>query len=168
MKRYALLFFTIAAALGTVAAADAADNVRDLTHEELVAHIESAYLGKVTAIQRDTSSDDRLHYHVLLQLPDGALAKFDVDAATRKITTHESGPVPPGAAAPGEAAMLVTMMLRGPQVTMVEFDAGDGAAPHYDVDVRVPTGVAQLRVDAATRWIGWRQPPVLEQPLKNR
>jgi hypothetical protein len=168
MKRNLLLVAAIAAGLGVVIAAGAAQRVRDLTQDEMVAHIESTYRGKVTAIQRDTSGDQRVHYHVLLQIPRGALARFDVDAATRKVMTHQSGPVPPGAGSPGEAAMLVATALRGHHVTMVEFDAGDGVAPHYDVDVRVPTGIAQLKVDAATRWIGWRQTRVIQQASMTR
>ncbi len=168
MKRNLPLFAAIAAVFGLVVAAGAAQESRDLTQDEAVAHMESRYRGKVTAIQRDTSGKDRVHYHVLLQFPRGALARFDVDAATRKVTAHESEPVLPGAANPGEAAMLVAMLLRDHQVTMVEFDAGDGVAPHYDVDVRVPTGIAQLKVDAATWSIDWRQPPVLQQASMTR
>ncbi len=168
MKRNLLLLAAIAAGLGTVIGAGAVQMTRDLTQEEMAAHIESTYRGKVTAIQRDSSGDGRVHYHMLLQLPTGWLARMDVDAATRKVTAHESGPVPPGAATPGEVALLVATMLHGHQVTMVEFDAGDGVSPHYDVDVRVPTGIAQLSVDAATRWIGWRQPPVLQQASMSR
>jgi len=48
------------------------------------------------------------------------------------------------------------------QLLVAEFDAASGASAHYDIDVRLPHGaVARLKVDPATRQIGWRSPAII-------
>ena len=48
------------------------------------------------------------------------------------------------------------------EILVAELDAATGAAPHYDVDVRLPEGaVARLKVDSATRRIDWRMPAII-------
>jgi hypothetical protein len=47
-------------------------------------------------------------------------------------------------------------------VLVAEFDAASGTPAHYDIDVRLPRGaVARLKVDPATRQIGWRSPAIV-------
>ena len=158
--RTKLLLSAVTASVFTIAfAASAAPGARALGLAEMAAYMEATSGAKVIAIQFDRSGDKAPHYHVDLQYPRSGVASVDVDAVTREITGHAAGPVPLAAATPSEVRALVSSQVRG-EVTAVKFDAGDGIAPHYDVDVRVPGGIGQLKVDAVTRWIGWRNPAV--------
>lgn len=47
-------------------------------------------------------------------------------------------------------------------VTFAVLDAVDGTRAHYDMDVRLPRGdIARIKIDAATREIGWRKPAIV-------
>ncbi|HEX8013221.1 MAG TPA: hypothetical protein VF814_20225 [Casimicrobiaceae bacterium] len=163
MKMHTLLFTALAAFSATAAAAGPASDPRPLRLAEMVAHMESNYGGEVTAIQFDASGDKRPHYHVDLWYPQFGLVRYDVDAVSRGISAHDTGDLPPGSATLSEVTTLVATQLPG-QLTVAELDTGDGASPHYDVDVRVAGGkIARLKVDAATRSIGWRQPAVVDE-----
>ena len=163
MKIHTLVFTAVAAASAVAFAATPAPDLHPLRLGEMVAHMESTYHGKVTAIQFDASGDKRPHYHVDIRFPQSGLARLDVDAASREISAHDVGPLAPGSATLAEAAALVVAQLPG-QLTIAELDACDGAAPHYDVDARLGGGkIARLKVDAATRSIGWRQPAVVDE-----
>jgi uncharacterized membrane protein YkoI len=163
MKMHILMFTAIAAVSAAAVAAGPASSSRPLRLGEMVTHMESAYHGEVTAIQFDASGDKRAHYHVDIRFPRSALARLDVDAVTREISAHQAPPLAPEFATLSEVTTLVAAQLPG-QLTIAELDAGDGVAPHYDVDVRVPGGkIARLKVDAATRSIGWCQPAIIEE-----
>ncbi|HSQ02432.1 MAG TPA: hypothetical protein VLN59_00270 [Burkholderiales bacterium] len=162
MKTNLLVFAAIAAISSSSFSVGAAENGRPLRLADIVAHMESTYRGEVTAIQLDTSDNKPAHYHVDMRFPAGGVAKFDIDALTRAATVHDTRPSMSGFATIPEVATLVTKQLPG-QLTLIEFDAGSAVAPHYDVDVRIPGGIARLKVDAATRTIAWRQPAVIEQ-----
>ena len=59
------------------------------------------------------------------------------------------------------AAAMVTAAIPG-ELLVAELDTTNGVPPHYDVDVRLPQGaIARLKVDAATRQIGWRTPAII-------
>jgi hypothetical protein len=167
MKINLLLLNVLAAVSAAAVGAGPAPNAHPLQQAEIVAYMESTYNAKVTAIQSDASRDNRPHYHVLIESAQSGLRRLDVDAVTRKVTPHKTGPLTASSATLSEAAMLVATHLRGGyQVIAIEYDIGDGTAPHYDVDVRVPGGIALLKVDAATRWIGWRQPAVISDNVR--
>jgi uncharacterized membrane protein YkoI len=163
MKMHTLLFTALAAASASAAAASPAPEPRLVALGAMVAHLESTYKGKVTAIQLDAAGDKPAHYHVDIRFPQSGLARIDVDAVTRDISAHEARPLPPGSATLPEVTTLVGAQLPG-EVTIAELDAADGVEPHYDVDVRVPGGkIARLKIDALTRGIGWRQPAVIDE-----
>lgn len=162
MKTNLLVFAAIAAISASSLSAGAAENSRPIRLADVVAHMESTYRGEVTAIQLDTSDNKPAHYHVDMRFAAGGVAKFDVDALTRAATVHDTRPSMRAFATIPEVAALVTKRLPG-DVTLIDFDAGAAVAPHYDVDVRIPGGIARLKVDAATRSISWRQPAVIEQ-----
>jgi uncharacterized membrane protein YkoI len=162
MKLQTLLFTALAAISANAVAAGAASDSRPFRLADMVAHMESTYYGEVTAIQFDGSGDKRPHYHVDLWYPQLGLVKFDVDAVSREIVVHETDSLPPGSATLSEVTALVATQVPG-QLTIAELDTGEGAAPHYDVDVRLGNGkIARLKIDAATRSIGWRQPAVAD------
>ena len=130
---------------------------------QVVTHMESRYPGEVVAIQFDGSGDKRAHYHVDMRFPEGGLAILDVDAMTLAISSREPAPLKAGSTTLAHAAALIARHLPG-QVVVAELDAFDGTAPHYDVDVRLPNGaIAQLKVDAATRQIAWRDPAIVDR-----
>jgi uncharacterized membrane protein YkoI len=159
---HTLVFTALAAISATAATAESTPDPRPLRLAEMVAYMESNYGGEVTAIQFDASGDKRPHYHVDLWYPQLGVARLDVDAATRDLLAHDTGDLPSGAATLSEVAALIGAQLPG-QLVYAELDMGDGAPAHYDVDVRIPSGkVARLKVDAATRSIGWRQPAIVD------
>ncbi len=162
MKMNPLMFAAVAAISSSAFGAAAAETGRPLRLADIVAHMESTYRAEVTAIQLDTSDNKPAHYHVDMRFPAGGIAKFDVDALTRAASIHDTRPSMRGFATIPEVTALVTKQLPG-DVTLIDFDAGAAVAPHYDVDVRIPGGIARLKVDAATRSISWRQPAVIEQ-----
>lgn len=167
MKTHTLIFAAIAAVSAAAVpvaafATGPASNAGSLSLGEMLAHMESAYAAKVTAIQFDASGDKRPHYHVDLRFPQSGIARLDVDAMTREISAHQVLPLGPEVATLSEATALVAAQIPG-QVTTAALDAGDGARPHYDVDVRLAGGkTARVKVDAATRSIGWRQPAIVD------
>ena len=159
MKMHTLLFTALAAV--STAAVAAETTSRPFHLGDIVTYMESTYGGEVTAIELDASGDKRPHYHVDLWYPRAGSAQVDVDAIDRKIVARDSEQLPAGSATLAEVAMLVSTQLPG-QVTIAELDTDEGAAPHYDVDVRVDERrIARLKVDAVTRAIDWRRPPVV-------
>lgn len=164
MKMPALVFTALAAASAAVLAAGPTSNARSLRLAEMVKYMESTYHGEVTAIELDAAGDKRPHYHVDIRYPQSGLAKLDVDAVSGEIFAHDTGLLPPGSATLPEVTALVATQLPGRQLVIAQLDTGDGVAPHYDVDVRLERGkLGRLKVDAATRSIGWRQPAVIDE-----
>ena len=128
---------------------------------EAVARLESRYPGKVVAIELDAAGDKAAHYHVDMRFPASGLARLDVDAATLDIASRLPAPLATGSATLAEVAGLLGAAIPG-QMTVAQLDATSGLPPHYDVDVRLPQGaIARLKVDAATRQIGWRDPAIV-------
>ena len=168
MKIYTLIFAAIAAISAAAVpvatfAAGRTSNAGSLSLGEMVAHMESAYQGEVTAIQFDASGDKRPHYHVDIRFPQSGLARLDVDAVTREISAHQVLPLGSELATLSEVTALIRAQIPG-QMTTATLDAGDGVMPHYDVDVRLSGGkTARVKVDAATRSIGWRQPAIVDE-----
>ena len=161
MKMHTLVLTAIAAISATAAAAETTPRPEPFRLAEMVTYMESTYGGRVTAIELDASGDKRPHYHVDLWYPEAGSAQVDVDAVSRKIVARDAGQLPAGSATLAEVAMLVSTQLPG-RLTIAQLDTDDGARPHYDVDVRVDERrIARLKIDAATRAIAWRQPPVV-------
>lgn len=164
MKMHTLVFTALTAVSAAAVAADPTLNAPQLRLAEMVKYMESTYHGEVTAIELDTAGDKRPHYHVDIRYPQSGLARLDVDAVTRELYSHDTGLLPPGMATLPDVTTLVATQLPGRQLMIAQLDTGDGAAPHYDVDVRLGGGkIARLKVDAATRSIGWRQPAVIDE-----
>jgi uncharacterized membrane protein YkoI len=168
MKTCTLIFTAIAALSATVVpvAAIAAEpplNAGSRSLAETVAHMESTYQGEVTAIQFDASGDKRPHYHVDLRFPQSGIARLDVDAVTHEISAHQILPRGPEWATLSDVTTLIAAQIPG-QVTIATLDAAAGVVPHYDVDVRLSNDkTARVKVDAATRAIGWRQPAIVDE-----
>ena len=163
MKIQTLVLAAVATVAATAVAAEPGPNPRPFRMSEIVSYMESICHGEVTAIQLDASGDKPPHYHVDIWYPDSGLARVDVDAASREMFAHDTGRLAPGSATLAEVATLMAAQLPG-HLTIVELDTGDGAAPHYDVDARLGDGkIARLKVDAATRSIGWREPAVVDE-----
>ena len=155
------LAFTLFAVSSTAFAANPSPDGRTLELRKVAAQMESRYLGKVVAIELDTSGDKAAHYHVDVRFPDGGLEKLDVDAATLRTVSRDAAPLAAGSIPLLYAAAMVTAAIPG-DVLVAELDTTNGVPPHYDVDVRLPQGaIARLKVDAATRQIGWRTPAII-------
>ncbi len=130
---------------------------------EVVAHMEAHYPGEVAAIQFDESGDKRPHYHVDMRFPASGLVRVDIDAVTLAMASRDVVPKTTGPATLVAAAALVAGQIPG-QVLVAELDVSEGAAPHYDVDVRLPQGaIARLKVDPATLQISWRNPAIVDE-----
>ena len=161
MKIRTLVFALIGLSTAAGLAAGSSHAGRPATLAEMVAHLESKYPGKVTAIQYDASGDKGPHYHVDMRFAASGLARVDVDAVTYRIASRDLSPLPAGSVTLAEAAALIAAQLPG-HVTVAALDSVHGMSTHYDVDVRLPQGgVAQLRMDPATRQIAWRDPAIL-------
>ncbi len=134
---------------------------RALGLAEMVAAMESRYPGKVIAIALDTSGDKAAHYHVDMLFPRSGVVRADVDAVTLALASRDHASLETGSATLADATALVAQAVPG-HVLVAEFDAASGTPAHYDVDVRLPEGaVARLKVDPATRQIGWRSPAII-------
>ncbi|MEO8508199.1 MAG: hypothetical protein ABI593_11265, partial [Betaproteobacteria bacterium] len=161
MKIRSFAFTLMALSSATAFAATSSPIGHTLGLGETVARLETRYPGSVVAIEFDGSGDKAAHYHVDMLFPTSGLARLDVDAVTLEIASRESVPLAAGSAALVYAAALVTASIDG-QMLGVNFDASNGVPAHYDVDVRLPQGaIARLKVDAATREIGWRIPAII-------
>ncbi len=161
MKTRLLMFAASAAVSTSIFAAGSTEPPPLPRLADIEAHLES-YGGQVTAIQLDESDNKPAHYHVQVRYPGNRLVSFDVDTARRAISTHDATAATASLASLSEVATLVAGQLPG-QLTLVEFDGGAGVAPHYDVDVRLPSGIARLKVDAKSKAIDWRQPPIINR-----
>jgi hypothetical protein len=161
MKIRTLVLALIGVSSATAFATGMSQTGRPATLAEMVAHMESKYPGQVAAIQYDASGAKGPHFHVDMRFAASGLARVDVDAVTRRITSRDASPLPAGSVTLSEAAALIGAQLPG-QVIVAELDSALGMSPHYDVDVRLPQGgVAQLTMDPATRQIAWRDPAIL-------
>ena len=112
-------------------------------------------------IEYDSAGDKRAHYHVDMRFPDTTPARVDVDAETLALASHSAEPLATQATTLADAVAMIAALIPG-QVTYAHLDAPSGAAPHFDIDVRLHQGgIAQLKVDSATGSFGWRNPPVV-------
>jgi uncharacterized membrane protein YkoI len=163
MKIPTLALTMIALSAATTIAVASRPAVPPLTLADLVGHMESNYPGEVVAIQFDGAGDKRPHYHVDMRFPESGLASLDIDAVTLAMASRDVVPLTAGSATLADAAALIATQIPG-QVIVAELDAFQGAAPHYDVDVRLPHGaVARLKVDPATLQIAWRNPAIVDE-----
>ena len=161
IRTLALTAFALSSATTFAAAPSPTDQPLNLAL--VVAHMESRFPGEVVGIELDASGDKRAHYHVDMRFPDSGLARVDVDATTLDIAAREPMPLAAGTATLSQVAALVAAQIPG-QVTVAELDSTYGAPAHYDVDVRLPQRrVAQLKVDAKTRQIAWRNPAIVDE-----
>jgi uncharacterized membrane protein YkoI len=162
MKVRTLAVSLISLASVAALAASPTSASRTLGLGQTVVVLESRYPGKVVAIALDDSGDKSAHYHVDMRFPKSGLARLDVDAATLAIASREAAPLTGGSTGLVNAAVLVAAAIPG-QMLAAELDAAEGVPAHYDVDVRLPHGaVARLKVDAASRQIGWRSPAIID------
>jgi len=162
MKFRTLAVAMIAASSATAFAAGPSQTARPLGLAAMVAHLEVRYPGEVTAIQYDAGGDKSAHYHVDMRFPASGIARIDIDALTLEIASRDTASLAAGAATLSEVAALVAAHVPG-QVTAAALDGTGGTTPHYDVDVRLPTGgTANLKIDPATRQIAWRNPAVVD------
>lgn len=142
-------------------AADSEGRTRNLSLREVVPYLEARYGGEVVAVALDASGDKPAHYHVAIRYPDAGTAKLDVDAATLEISGRNQPAAANGWMSLANAAAYASTQLDG-QVVAAELDALDAGSAHYDVDVRLAGGdIARLKIDAATRQLGWRTPPIV-------
>jgi len=111
--------------------------------------VTQAYPGRVIAAQVDPSGGDSRHFHVDVLLPNGKVAKLDVDARSRRIASR----LPPDDSAPdtlslAEAVKIAQKTSRG-HVVSAEYDPDP--KPHYHMNVSLPGGViARYDLDIAT------------------
>ena len=133
-RRYIVAIATITAfAAPGVLAADAAKPITLVEAMELVAN---SFPGQVIAGQTDTVGGDRTHHHVDFMLPNGSVARFDVDAATQRIFNRQP-PEPSPASVSIEQAVRNVERSEG-RVVAVEFDPSP--TPHYHMTVRSRLG----------------------------
>ena len=162
MKPLTLALAAIALSAAPAFAASPQTEARPLKLGEMVSYMESTFPAQVTAIQLDTAGDKAAHYHVDILFPEFGLMKWDVDPVTLDIASRDPAPLPNGSATIFEAAALIACQVPG-QLTRAELDSSDDVPAHYDVDVRLPQGqIARLKVDSATRQIGWRTPAIVD------
>lgn len=124
-------------------------NPRPLDLVQAIELVAKTYPGRVIAAQADPIGGDRSHHHIDVLLSSGRVAKFDVDAVTRRIYNRlPPEEAPESAISIGEAVKKVEARTKG-RVVSAEFDPDP--APHYHVAVRLPKGkIARLDVDATT------------------
>lgn len=135
----------IAVSLAAPAAAIAAES--PMTAQQAVAHIESLFPGQVVAVRYDRSPVEGGHYLIDLRFAYGAVAKLEMDAATRALVSippvHDARP----AMTLRQAVAHATSLLPG-RVVSAEFDATQAKDPHYHVDLVHESGhPLTLRVD---------------------
>mgnify|MGYP003466750000 CR=1 FL=1 len=107
MKIRTLVFALIGLSTAAGLAAGSPHAGRPATLAEMVAHMESKYPGQVTAIQYDASGAKGPHFHVDMRFAASGLARVDVDAVTRRITSRDASPLPAGSVTLSEAAALI-------------------------------------------------------------
>ncbi|HEX5129784.1 MAG TPA: PepSY domain-containing protein [Usitatibacter sp.] len=140
------------AAVATVAsfaapAALAADAGKPITLVEAMDLVANTFPGQVIAGQTDTVGGDRMHHHVDFMLPNGSVARFDVDAADQRIFNRQP-PEPSPASVSIEQAVRKVEQSKG-RVVAVEFDPSP--TPHYHMTVLARGGKAsRLDVDVHT------------------
>lgn len=131
----------------SLSAADVPSHTMSLT--EAIDLIGATYPGRTIAAQADPTGGEGMHYHVDQLLPHGVVAKFDVDAHTRRIYNRlPAEEVPPGTMNFADAVKKVQAETKG-RVLSVEFDPDP--KPHYHVNVRTPQGhFTRLDLDLET------------------
>lgn len=140
------------AALATVAAFTspgllAAEAAKPITLVEAMELVANSFPGQVIAGQTDTVGGDRMHHHVDFMLPNGSVARFDVDAADQRIFNRQP-PEPSPASVSIEQAVRKVEQSKG-RVVAVEFDPSP--KPHYHMTVRSRVGkVSRIDVDVHT------------------
>jgi hypothetical protein len=144
-RRYVLGVAVVTAfAAPGVLAAETAKPIAIVEAMELVAN---SFPGQVIAGQTDTVGGERLHHHVDFMLPNGSVARFDVDAANQRIYNRQP-PEPSPASVSMQQAVRKVQQSRG-QVVAVEFDPSP--TPHYHMTVRSRLGkLSRLDVDVHT------------------
>ncbi len=151
-------FRRLSPVLGALIAAPAlalASTPMNLT--EAVAFMHSQFPGDIVAAELDTTGDKSPHYHVDIRFPHGALARLELDALTRKISSRQP-PVEPedGAMSLTDTIAFISTQFPG-KVMLAELDGSDATNPHYHVDMRLINGrTARLRIDPVTRLVSWR------------
>lgn len=133
------------AALATVPALAAAP----LDLRGAVELVSSTYPGRVVAAQADPTGGEGLHFHVDTLLPNGRIARFDVDARTHRIFNRlPAEEAPEGGLPLADAVKKVQSQTKG-RVMAAEFDPDP--QPHYHMSVRLPGGqFTRLDLDLAT------------------
>ena len=159
MIRTILLGF-VAISSATAMATETTRDSRPRRLADVVAYIESTYPAEVVAVELDPAGDKPAHYHVEMRFPRNIPVALDVDAATLDVVSREPTLLSPASATMYDALRVTAAHLPG-IVTFAVLDAVDGTPAHYDVDVRLPRGdIARIKIDAATREIGWRKPAI--------
>ena len=145
VRRSIVVIATVAAFAAPVALA--AESVKPLTLVEAMELVAKSYPGQVIAGQTDPVGGDRMHHHVDYMLPNGNVARFDIDAGNHRI--YNRLPAEPSPASVSmEQAVRKVEGTKG-QVVSVEFDPSP--QPHYHMTVRSRLGkVSRLDVDVNT------------------
>jgi uncharacterized membrane protein YkoI len=132
---------------GAALAADAAKPA-PLDLAQAMDVVAKAYPGRVISGMTDAAGGDRTHHHVDMLLINGRVAKFDVDAHSRRIYNRLPSEEAPAAAVSLEDAVRKVQKSNG-RVLSAEFDPDP--SPHYHMTVRTPKGeLTRLDVDLAT------------------
>lgn len=141
----------LAASTSVLAVAVAADAVPKgpLDLQGAVELIGATYPGRTVAAQADQTGGERLHYHVDVLLPNGRLARFDVDANTRRIYNRLPAEEAPDTALPLADAVKKIQAVTNGRVLAAEYDPDP--KPHYHMSVRLPGGqLTRLDLDLAS------------------
>lgn len=151
-----LIAAAVFAAFATVPAI-AADAPAPLDLRGAVELISSTYPGRVVAAQADPTGGEGLHFHIDTLLPHGRIARFDVDARTRRIFNRlPAEEASEGALPLAEAVRKVQHQTRG-RVMAAEFDPDP--QPHYHMSVRLPGGqFTRMDLDLSTGKAGKHTP----------
>ena len=142
------LALAIAGTFAGTALAAGAPKTQPLDLAEAMQLIARSYPGRVISGQTDAAGGDRTHHHVDILLSNGRVAKFDVDAVTRRIYNRLPAEETPAGAVSLEEAVRKVQKANG-RVLSAEFDPDP--APHYHMTVRTSKGaLTRLDVDPAT------------------
>ena len=141
------LAIAVAATFAATSFAAGAPEAAPLDLAQAMELVARTYPGRVIAGQTDASGGDRTHHHVDLVLANGRVAKFDVDAKSRRIYNRLPPEEGPAAAVPLEGAVRKVQQSHG-KVLSAAFDPDP--TPHYHMTVRTVKGMKRIDVDVAT------------------